>query len=40
MQPDSEFFSYLRGAGVDGIATAPVEPIAPADDTAAAPASP
>ena len=26
MQPDSEFFSYLRGAGVDGIATAPTLP--------------
>jgi membrane protease subunit HflC len=44
MQPDSEFFSYLRGAGVDGIATAPAEP-APADleaavDPAAATASP
>ena len=26
MQPDSEFFSYLRGAGVDGISTAPAAP--------------
>jgi membrane protease subunit HflC len=51
MQPDSEFFSYLRGAGVDGIATAPAEPAEGAEaaaepaeevtpEQAAAPASP
>jgi modulator of FtsH protease HflC len=50
MQPDSEFFSYLRGAGVDGIATAPADPAAedaepadaaaePADEAAAEPAA-
>jgi modulator of FtsH protease HflC len=38
MQPDSEFFSYLRGAGVDGIATAPVQPIEPAAEGAEEPA--
>jgi membrane protease subunit HflC len=48
MQPDSEFFSYLRGAGVEGIA---VDPVAPAEadveavaepqpEAAAAPAAP
>jgi membrane protease subunit HflC len=40
MQPDSEFFSYLRGAGVDGTEPQPVEPVEPAADTAVAPASP
>jgi modulator of FtsH protease HflC len=38
MQPDSEFFSYLRGAGVDGIATAPVQPIEPAAEGTEEPA--
>ena len=40
MQPDSEFFSYLRGAGVEGAAPQPSETPEPAADTAAAPASP
>jgi membrane protease subunit HflC len=40
MQPDSEFFSYLRGAGVDAQANAPVAPVEPVADTAAAPATP
>jgi membrane protease subunit HflC len=38
MQPDSEFFDYLRGAGVEGLA--PPQAPAPATDSAAAPASP
>jgi len=40
MQPDSEFFSYLRGAGVDAQANAPVAPVEPVADTAAVPATP
>ncbi|MCX7288101.1 MAG: protease modulator HflC [Rhodobacterales bacterium] len=40
MQPDSEFFSYLRGAGVDGVETARTTFGDPAAEPAAPPAAP